>query len=429
MDRLIILVCFLWMYSLSAGATGPAQNSAAYPETEIYTSTYSDSLLEERQSKHNSLNAKGYAWELVYKLDLIGKALPPSRKTYVLDNLDIQLALDGKKIIGIDGSTGLLHILSNRGGKPAEESNRLPHGLDNIETPTNANTTKLYQAWIQQTFLSERLSVLLGLYDLNSEFYVTESAGIFIHPTFGIGAEMAGTGKNGPSIFPTTSLGLRLKMEPVSGYILKFVSLDGVPGDTNNPSGTHLQFNKGDGVLNVVESEVPLGLAESPRNGKWTLGVWRYTAHFNDVLDRDIDGQPIQKLSRGIYTTVEQVLQHNPITNTDGLIGFVRVGKNDGDTTQFDMAWSAGLLLQGLLSDREQDLLGIGIAQERNGSKYRQMAGNTLPVYERSLEMTYRYQVRPGIVLQPVVQYLLNHSNDPAQNKSWWLGTRLQAEL
>lgn len=66
--------------------------------------------------------------------------------------------------------------------------------MDNIETPVNGNTTKLFQAWLQQTFLDERASVLAGLYDLNSEFYVTDSASMFTHPTFGIGAEFAGTG-------------------------------------------------------------------------------------------------------------------------------------------------------------------------------------------------------------------------------------------
>jgi len=102
--------------------------------------------------------------------------------------------------------------------------------MDNIETPYNANTTKLYQAWIQQTFLDERLSVLAGLYDLNSEFYATESSGIFIQPAYGIGAEMAGTGQNGPSIFPTASFGIRAKAE-TAGYYLQAVVLDGVPGD------------------------------------------------------------------------------------------------------------------------------------------------------------------------------------------------------
>jgi len=31
--------------------------------------------------------------------------------------------------------------------------------------------------------------------------------------------------------------------------------------------------------------------------------------------------------------------------------------------------------------------------------------------------------------VQPFVQYLLDHSNDPAQNRTWWLGIRMEASL
>jgi porin len=128
-----------------------------------------------------AMSDAGYDWEIVYKLDLLGKVSPPGQKIYGLDNLDIKLALDGEKISGLMGSGGLLYVLSNRGGKPVVQDDHSA-GLDNIETPAGGNTTKLYQAWIQQTFLDERLSVLAGLYDLNSEFYVTKSSSIFIQP-------------------------------------------------------------------------------------------------------------------------------------------------------------------------------------------------------------------------------------------------------
>ena len=151
-------------------------------------------------------------------------------------------------------------MISNRGDKPGAHSSRLPHGVDNIETPANSNTTKLFQAWVQQAFLDDRVSVLAGLYDLNSEFYATESAAMFVHPTFGMSAELAGTGKNGPSVFPTSSFGIRVKAEPAPGYYLQAITLDGVPGDPSEPKGTYIKFNEGDGALNVIEGGIPLGL-------------------------------------------------------------------------------------------------------------------------------------------------------------------------
>ena len=92
------------------------------------------------------------------------------------------------------------------------------------------------------------------------------------------------------------------------------------------------------------------------------------------------------------------------------------------------MSWSAGLVFSGLFAGRDQDQLGVAFAQERNGAKYLAASGSTVP-NEKSFELTYRYQAMPGLVLQPIVQYLLNHSNDPAQDKTLWLGMRFEVSF
>jgi len=423
-------------------ATANAVDNPAIPVDDsgstVPSSGYGDTLLGDWGGKRIAMIENGYDWEIVYKLDLFSKVSSSNQsgcightpfrcfKNYGLDNLDIKLSLDGEKIAGIKGSSALLYVLSNHGGKPVVEGDHTA-GLDNIETPEGANTVKLYQAWIQQTFLDERLSVLAGLYDLNSEFYVTESSGIFIQPVYGIGAEMAGTGQNGPSVFPTASFGMRAKFE-TAGYYLQAVILDGVPGDPNNLHGTHVQFNKGDGALQVVEGAIPLSAAENAHDNKLALGVWQYTARFDDLVDVDFNSNPVKRINHGYYAMMEKVLRYKTGGNEESINGFVRAGKSDGNTSQFDMSWSAGLVFSGLFAGRDQDQFGIAYALERNGEKWRISSG--IPtVAEKSLELTYRYQVIPGLVLQPEAQYLINHSSDPAQDKIWWLGMRLEATL
>ena len=80
-------------------------------------------------------------------------------------------------------------------------------------------------------------SLLLGLYDLNSEFDVIETAGLFLNSSFGIGAEYGSSGRNGPSIFPATSFGARLSGQPVQSLFIRGAVLDGVPGDPPPPEG------------------------------------------------------------------------------------------------------------------------------------------------------------------------------------------------
>jgi porin len=409
-----------WIFLLVSGLV--SISAVAGPDT---APDYNSTLTGDWGGTRSKMHDAGYDWEIVYKFDVLGQVSRPASKVYGLDNLDIKLALDGGKIAGMDGSSALLYVLSNRGGKPVAQGDHSA-GLDNIETPEGGNTTKLYQAWLQQNFLDDRLSVLAGLYDLNSEFYVTESSSIFIQPVYGIGAELAGTGQNGPSIFPTTSFGMRVKMQ-AGGYYLQAAVLDGVPGDPNNPHGTHIQFNKGDGALDVVEGSIPLGAAENAHDNRLSLGIWQYTARFDDLVDVDAGGNLVKRRSHGGYAMLEKVLRE-PGSDRAGISGFVRAGKNDGDTAQFDMSWSTGLVFSGLLPGRDQDQFGIAWAQERNGEKWRVYSGNPV-VFERSIEMTWRYNATPAVVLQPTAQYLISHSNDPAQDRIWWLGMRVELSL
>ena len=422
MKRLCGWILLLGLSSFSVGAVEVSGGDIQESGSNAASLDYSDTLLGNWGGSRGAMSAHGYDWEIIYKLDLLRDISTPNKKSYGLDNLDIMLTLDGEKIVGLKGSSALLYVLSNHGSKPAVQGDRLPHGVDNIETPEGANTVKLYQAWLQQMFLDESLSVLVGLYDLNSEFYVTDASSMFIQPTFGIGAEMAATGENGPSVFPVASFAIRVKATTDSGCYLQAATMDGVSGDPNDYQGTHVQFNKGDGALNVIEAGMPLGVAERSQDSKFVLGLWRYTARFDDLLD-----PTVKRISRGYYAMVEKDLRYQPDSNEARISGFVRAGKNDGDTSQFEMSWSAGLVFSSLVSGRDQDQLGFAFAQQRNAEKYRAIPGNPQVVNENSLELTYRYNAMQGLVLQPMVQYLLNHSSDPTQDKSWWLGTRIEA--
>jgi porin len=144
------------------------------------------------------------------------------------------------------------------------------------------------------------------------------------------------------------------------------------------------------------------------------------------LVDVDINGNPVRRASHGYYAILEKVLRYKPGSNRESINGFMRAGKTDGDTSQFDLSWSTGLVFSGLFEGRDQDRLGIAYAQERNGEKWRIYSGNPV-VFEKSLELFYRYQAMPGRVVQPTAQYLINHSSDPARDKSWWLSTRFEA--
>lgn len=141
-----------------------------------------------------------------------------TRKARVLDNLKLSADLDLEAAMGWSGATLHVSALNNSGAMPNDDAGTL-QGVNNIEV--SQQRARLFEAFIEQSFADGRGSALVGLYDVNSEFYANESAGLLIAPAFGIGSELAATGPNGPSIFPSTALSARLRWTTLSAAMCR----------------------------------------------------------------------------------------------------------------------------------------------------------------------------------------------------------------
>lgn len=310
-----------------------------------------------------------------------------------------------------------MHGIASSGGKPNTHFVGSLHGVDSIEVSTN--TAKIFQAWIEKKWFDERLLLLFGLYDLNSEFYATESSALFLNPAPGIGAEMAPTGLNGPSVFPTSSLGLRATLRPAPDYYVQTVLLDGVPGDPNNPRGTHIQFNKGDGTLWVAEAgyqpqrEGDARKAAGP--SKLALGAWRYSSKFPDLIQTDVNGEPLmRKGNHGAYLLWEQPFYFD---NDFGFDTFLRGGVANAAINQLDRFVEVGVVSSGLIPGREHDRLGVSVSVARNGRQFRQaaqIAATPVDRAETAWELTYQARVNKWFSVQPNLQYVVNPGTDPS---------------
>lgn len=365
------------------------------------------------------LAASGVEAEIVYKFDVVSNASGGIKEgARVLDNLDVVMSLDGEKLLGSQGTTALIHLLNNNGGRPDNDLVGSAQGIDNIEVPHA--TGKLYQAWIQQNLFDDRLSVLAGLYDINSEFYVTDSSMLFMHSTYGIGTDVAQSGQNGPSIFPFTSPGVRVKVQPAENTYIQAVVLDGVPGDPGDLNGTQVTLHDDDGALVVGE------MGYAPEGGKIAVGGWYYTERQPDLMDVDSFGNPRQRRSEGTYIIGERQLYQE--SEGQGLTAFAHIGAADADVNQFTYAWSTGLVYTGLIPGRDEGRLGLGMAGAHNGSKFKQAvraAGGQVDSAETEVELTYSDNITPWLAVQPDIQYIVNPGTDPALDNAWVLGTRV----
>ncbi|QXD16850.1 carbohydrate porin [Rhodocaloribacter litoris] len=383
--------------------------------------------------------APAFHVEASYTGDVFGNLAGGLRRDVVyLDNFDVTLALDLEHLLGWSRTHLFLYGLGNQGGHPSRLAGDA-QGVNNIEAPT---AWQLYEAWLQHLRDDGRLSVLLGLYDLNTEFDLIRTAALFINSSHGIGPDFSQSGKNGPSIFPHTSVGARVKWLPVDALYVQAVALDGVPGDPARPHGTRIRFGREDGLLLAAETGLFFdgmreGTAPVPRRrvsrlgepvyrARLGLGAWMYTAAF-DVLGRPGE----QARSRGAYLLGEWQPYREP-GGTGGLAVFVRLGAAHARVNRFGAYLGAGIVYTGPFRGRDDDRLGLALASAYNGTPYRRaqrQAGQPVERAETTFELTYLALFSARLALQADLQYVVNPDTNPARGNALVLGLRFMATL
>ena len=392
-----------------------------------------------------NLYNKGIDLEFTHKSDVLSNTSGGvKRGTAWLGHTETRIKMNLEKLWGWDAASAYIHYHSQLGSKFNSNYVGSFIGVDNIEA--SANTAQFFHAWVQKSFSGDSLSVLAGIYPIDSEFYVTDTSGVFIQPPYGMANDMAQSGKNGPPIFPIGALAVRVKYtSPGKNFYLQGAVTDGVPGDPNNPQGTHIQFNKGDGSLSIVElgytpqkDEPPFEAAkpgeliepelrvheEHESFNKTAIGFWNYTSRFDDLVDVDALGNPIRRSSQGVYLLAERTLFVEKDHPSQGLSGFIRFGTASKDIHQADWTGSVGLRYHGLFSGRDDDIAGIAVTVNHASDKFRLL--NNADSRETDVEATYRAQIKPWLALQPTVQYILRPNMDPTMKNVWIMGARAE---
>lgn len=354
----------------------------------------------------------------VYTADVSGvtSGVRPRAGRY-LDNLDLTADLDLEKAAGWRGAVLHAYALNNSGGAPNDVAGTL-QGIDNIEVTTPR--LRLFELWLEQSL--GPASVRAGLYNLNSEFYASDSAGLLLNPSFGIGSELAATGPNGPSIFPSTALGVRGHLDLGHGRYARAAVLNaksGVPGD---PGGVDWDF--GDGVLTIGEAGV-----EGPT--RLSVGAWRYSRRQEDIRRLDpTTGAPERRRAQGAYVLGEQAV----FGSDDGPAGslFLRIGVSDATTTPFRGGWQAGILIQRPVAGRPDSQLSFGVQEGVLNRRFRENlrdAGGRPARAESGVEITYSDRLTRRVTLQPDLQWIHHAGGDRQAKDRIIAALRLKIDL
>ena len=341
-----------------------------------------------------------------------------SERGTMLGNVDVTFELDTAKAGWWENGTFYLHFLGTfDSGRPMTSIVGDVQATSSIEA---GDAVIVYQGWYEHRFSGDRFSLLAGLHEFNNDFDVVEYGALFVNGSFGMSPDISQTG---PSIFPTTSLGIRAKAQPTANSYLLAALYDGVPGDPNDPPRTTIILKKEDGILAALEAGLSAGEPGEKEYFKIGLGVWLHTA---DV--ENFDGQP-KGTNNGFYLIAEKTL-FTEEGDGQGLGGFVQLGWADDDWNQIAHYWGIGLNYTGLIPGRDRDGTGIAVASARNSGKFRGFMNNVelVPVdhAETAIELTYRAEVLPWLHVQPDFQYIINPGMDPLLKNAFQAGARVE---
>lgn len=333
---------------------------------------------------------------------------------HYLDNLSLTAAFDGEKLFGATGLKAFVNLMRIDSGQPDGASVGTYGIYNNIEATPSA--TRVYEAWLQQSVFDDHASLRAGLYDLNTEFYLTDSSAHFVHSTFGIGSEFGDSGVSGPSIFPLTGLAARIRVNPTRESYGMVAVLDGTPGDPDHPHGTHIDLGKGGALLVTEWGLTPGKIDEGDKTSvpnKYAVGAWLYTKRPDEF-----DGtgtalpNPNQQHSDGVYVITQRRLQDSSKENHAGQIdAFARAGFADAETNIFDTALSVGITLASPFGEPDGTEIGLGLHNAHKSEDFRRasgIAGKPQRNWEGGAELYYRLQALEWVALQPDLQYLTN---------------------
>ena len=279
----------------------------------------------------------------------------------------------------------------------------------NIDCPDG---WRLFEAYGKKTFGEDRGYVMAGLINLNGIFDVQDNATVFLNASHGIGVDYSQTG---PSIFPTTGLGLVGQWHFTSHQTVRAGVFDGVPGDPyDNKKFVYIKLSAEEGSHWVGEYQYDF------TGGFVKLGAWKNTA----TLDR-LDSTGTSDDNGGAYAQVGFTLSGN---DDHGLKGWVRAGLANDQLMAIADYVGGGLVYTDPIRGHDTDQLGFAVAAAHFGTPYQVSTGETLK-REITYELTYRWDIRDGLSLQPDLQYVQNPYGRTDIDDAVVVGLRLKTDL
>jgi len=403
---------------------------AVFALVSFYGDSYADDELQFPGEQKKWLVEHGIGMEFEDTFDIFSNTTGGKRQgVRPLNVAAISAQIDGNKAFGAQGVTATFSVIESGLKAPSRSLVGSVQRIDNMETTSNG--FDVYLAWVQKTWLDERISLLAGIYDLSDEFFTTDSSDFFINSTFGFGPEISEIGKhNNPAVFPTSAPSVRLKVLPAQEWYLEAALSDGINSDPVNHAHSLPHLDSNSSALVMTEAGYKKELQGAGLD-KLAIGGWRYVSEIHNFLNEPTTTIPLQNgIAQGVYALGEYKLYS--FSAQRFVSGFLRIDVTDPEVNDYSKTWSAGVLWNGVVQSREHSQLGLAFSNAENTRNYQRSAaliGLDADPGEMVTEISYKDEILPWLSVQPDAQYIINPGALGRHEDAVVIGARLEAKF
>jgi len=317
--------------------------------------------------------------------------------------VDASLTVNLQKLVGLQDAK--IYVEGYYvGGKSLESFTGAEQAPSALDAFSSQNVAKLYQLYYEQQFAGT--NILIGKFDVQQQFGTTHPMDLFANKAQAMTMTYFTAGLinlNFPSVYPDTSVGVRIKQQINDQWSVKVAVLNGEADSPDATNSSAVVFAPKYGVLGLGEVDYTPSKYTKLMAGVWTdtgqLTEWRY--HAAPLTTWGEVGEYVGGATR-IYT----------IEGSRGVDAFFNVGLAPSATNLADRSGDVGITVTGLFAARPNDKLGVAFALDHNSTDFKNfenlVAGKHLADYESVVEGTYRAKITDWLNVQPQVDYIGN---------------------
>lgn len=316
-------------------------------------------------------------------------------------------SLDLEKLLGWEGGS-LRTIVTARQGQSVsvkQLSDPLAPQMGNVQASYGRGNqeSRLSELSIEKQFKDQSISVRLGRFGMGTYFNVMSCD--FQNTSF-CTAQMGKWQGNSWYNIPVSQWAGMLKYQINPDLYAQAAVFEFNPTNIKENEGWNLSTSNADGIT------APIELVWQPKNafnnlaGSYRIGMMYNTAD-NIQNQKDIVTGEAQDHTYGMWFVAEQQLTSRG-SGKQGLHGFMNLSFHDDTTNKIDNMQQVGLKYIGLLENRENDILGLGLNRIHVSDRYREHSNRTNKPAEYNIELNYSFYPTKWAMLRPNIQYVIH---------------------